>query len=56
MAPIATTTKIVPKKMVGEAVYGSIRNGANTPANNRPVDSPKMCPRPRNAVGNCSDR
>src|SRR5690242_4358206 len=43
-APIATTAKIVPKKIVAEPVCGSIRNGASTPANKRPVDSPKGCP------------
>src|SRR5271155_4966011 len=36
-APIATTTKIVPKKIIGEFVYGSIRKGASTPDQNRPV-------------------
>src|ERR1700732_112807 len=54
-APIATTAKIVPKKIVAEPVCGSIRYGASTPANKRPVDSPKGCPRPRSAVGNCSE-
>jgi hypothetical protein len=44
-APIATTAKIVPKKIVAELVCGSIRNGASPPANNRPNDSLKMCPR-----------
>jgi hypothetical protein len=42
-APIATTTNIVPKKIVGEAVCGTIRNGARTPAKSRPNDSPKGC-------------
>jgi len=55
-APIATTTKIVPKKIVGEPVCGTIRSGAKTPAKGRPNDAPKGCPRPRSAVGNCSDR
>src|ERR1700722_3838298 len=32
-APIATTAKIVPKKIVAEPVCGSIRKGASTPAN-----------------------
>ena len=30
--------------------------GARTPAKSRETDSPKMCPRPRSAVGNCSER
>jgi hypothetical protein len=38
------------------AVNGVIRNGASTPENMRPKDSPNMWPRPRSAVGNCSDR
>ena len=40
-APIATTTKIVPKNIVAEPVYGSMRNGAKTPAKRRANDSPK---------------
>ena len=46
----------VPKNIVGEPVYGSSRKGAITPATSRPHDSPKYCPRPRSAVGNCSER
>ena len=39
-----------------ETAVGSIKKGARTPAKSRETDSPKMCPRPRSAVGNCSDR
>ena len=35
-APIATTTKIVPKKIVGDPTCGTIRNGASAPAKSRP--------------------
>ena len=52
-APIATTTKIVPKKIVGGVRCH--QNGASTPVKSWPVDSPKGCPRPRNAV-DCSER
>ncbi len=55
-APSSRTTMIVPKKATATPVYGSIRNGASTPAKMRPNASPKTLPRPRNAVGNCSDR
>src|SRR5271155_962432 len=56
-APTATTTTtFVPKNIDGDAVYGANRNGASTPANIRANDSPKKCPRPRSAVGNCSER
>src|SRR5215472_1119935 len=55
-APINATAASVPKNIVGEPVYGSSMKGATTPATNRPQDSPKYWPRPRNAVGNCSDR
>ena len=55
-APIDATSAKVPKNIVGEPVYGSSRKGAITPATSRPHDSPKYCPRPRSAVGNCSER
>src|SRR6202166_1204222 len=55
-APIATTTAIVPKNIVADPVYGSNRYGTRTPEKIRAVASPKKCPRPRSAVGNCSER
>jgi hypothetical protein len=55
-APIDATTASEPKNIVGEPVYGSNMKGATTPATSRPHDSPKYCPRPRSAVGNCSDK
>src|SRR5215469_7814523 len=55
-APTVTTTIIVPKNTDGEAVWDANANGATTPAKIRANDSPKKWPRPRNAVGNCSDR
>src|SRR6516164_1707112 len=55
-APIVTTVATVPKNMVGDPVYGSNRYGIRTPEKIRAVASPKKCPRPRSAVGNCSER
>jgi hypothetical protein len=48
-APIDTTSNIVPKKIVGEAVNGAIRKGARTPENTRPssaMPAPSCAPPP----------
>ena len=48
-APTATT-RIEPKKIVGDPVCGTIRAGTKPLAKSLPNDSPKICQRPRNAV------